>query len=47
MEDRWWDVTCGVAQGCPFSPVLAATVMAAWAHFVEETASPGAERLQL
>ena len=39
VGSRWWDIRCGVAQGCPLSPVLAATVMVIWSAMVEDTTS--------
>ena len=36
IGDSWRCVSCGIAQGCPLSPLLSACVMALWTCFVEQ-----------
>ncbi|CAE7672255.1 unnamed protein product [Symbiodinium pilosum] len=39
---QWKRITCGLAQGCPLSPVLVAVLMAAWSCNVEGAGAGGA-----
>ena len=36
---EWHEIRCGLAQGCPLSPMLAGTVMWVWHEFVEAGSS--------
>ena len=35
VGQQWHSITCGVAQGCPLSPLLAAVIMNVWSRVVE------------
>ena len=38
---QWKRITCGLAQGCPLSPVLVAVLMATWSYIVEDSGAAG------